>query len=247
MDIFCDDDFSFLNNSQIQTIKERLKKEYDALEDEYGSLNLITLNYDRLEKDTRFTGTFPYPKEFFVALRKLQSLGAPQDKNSLFFIEEVEPFVTLAMVVGYYSMFDRDSRNNLRLANFPKCKIDDAAPFLKGVELDKKKKNTQFVLIAQWKTYGSQVHQIESRRALYVLGLYDGIERWVFDILKDKRKKNEKCDEGLRGEDIQEFVQGTGERRRILREEAGRIGIVSGESICPGTQESSNMEYRLSS
>ena len=66
-----------------------------------------------------------------------------------------------------------------------------------------------------------------------MLGLYDGIERWVFDILKDKRKKNEKCDEGLRGEDIQEFVQGTGERRRILREEAGRIGIVSGESICP--------------
>ena len=163
VDIFCDDDFSFLNNSQIQTIKERLKKEYDALEDEYGSLNLITLNYDRLEKDTRFTGTFPYPKEFFVALRKLQSLGAPQDKNSLFFIEEVEPFVTLAMVVGYYSMFDRDSRNNLRLANFPKCKIDDAAPFLKGVELDKKKKICARIDRAM-EDVSKQFRQIESRQ-----------------------------------------------------------------------------------
>jgi|RhiMetdeSRZDD1v2_1073273.scaffolds.fasta_scaffold41244_2 pimeloyl-ACP methyl ester carboxylesterase len=232
VDIFCDDDFSFLSDSQTQTVKEKLKKEYDALEDEYGSLNLITLNYDRLKQDSRFTEEFPYPKEFFVALRKLQSVGAPQDKNSLFYVEEVEPLVTLAMVVGYYSMFDRDSRNNLRLANFPKCKMDDAAPFLKDVELEKKKKICARIDRAM-KDVSKQFRQIESLRGLYVLGIYDGISRWPFEVLEGKQKKNERCNEGLRGKDIEEFVKGNGERRKMLREEAGRIGIVREEPICP--------------
>ena len=230
--VYCNDDFSFLEDTHIETIKSALKIIYGKLEQEYGSLNFLTLNYGKLKKDKTFKNRFPFPDVLFVALRQLQLLGAPQ-QDSNFYDNEIGDLVRLGMVVGYYSMFTDAKLHDLQRRNFPQCEIN--APFLEGLpSAESKTKLCQRINRAIQDTKSRSADQIESLRDLYVLGVYDGIHRWLFRILKDKIKNTKECPEGgLTGKDLAEFSKGTEPVHKMLREESKRIGIVPEDPICP--------------
>lgn len=232
--IFPTHNFCFLRDAaRMKKIRVRLNTVYNRLEEEYGSVGFVTQNYSELKGDPDFTKAFPYPQAFFIALRQLQLLGAPQEQDSLLFEEQINDLVNAAMVAGYYAMFDQDTLTNLQNAHFPGCEI--SVPFFKGVEgtpacASGYCKNR---IDAAENQLVNRLHTTESARDLYVLGVYDGINRWIFRTLKEKVKDNGKCKKGLKGEDIEEFAKGTGDSYKFLREQAGRIGIVPNEDICP--------------
>ena len=77
-------------DSTIERITAQLENVYEKLETEYGNLSIVTENYEDLKDDGKFREDFPYPKEFFAALRQIQSSGAPQDENALLFGDLVQ-------------------------------------------------------------------------------------------------------------------------------------------------------------
>jgi pimeloyl-ACP methyl ester carboxylesterase len=77
-------DFCFLSSrpGQIEIIKERLTDIMERLENEYGSLAMVSEHYKELI-DTNFATSYPFPKGFFSALQVLESYGAKEynDEN----------------------------------------------------------------------------------------------------------------------------------------------------------------------
>lgn len=238
------DNFCFLRNQSsgesheqpISMIRSRLEAIYTSLENQYGALGFVTEQYDDLQ-DTGFRDEFPYPEEFFVALRRLQSFGAPQDGNSLVFGENVRSkLVNPAMILGYYAMFDREELLALRNQGF-KFKAD--APFFSGITDDRC--TTENVYVERVKQAINEVRkdlgQTESQRALYVFGLHDGMHPWLPKILNENADPNKQCVSDV---DLQGFVQLTSEKHKVLRQQARKIGIIPGGQGClwdPGKKD----------
>src|SRR5262249_3788032 len=104
---FPTDNFCFLNPGSFKALRDNVERIYDNLEAAYGSVNTVTQNLDELMSDANFQKTFPYPKEFFIALRQLQILGMPSEEEEyIFFEEQINSLVNASIVVGYYSMLD---------------------------------------------------------------------------------------------------------------------------------------------
>ena len=226
--VLCNDDFSFLDSTRIQNIKAKLKDVYSQIEKHYGSVNFLTLNFDKVRKEKDFRNRFPYPEAFFVALTQVQRLGSPELEGNVY-AEEIGHFVRVAMVLGYYSMFDLSKAEDRRDSSRMECTVN--APFLQNVtSLDDKKKLCDRIALAIRDT--KSVSGIESRRALYVLGLYDGIFRWVFTLLDTKLETSASCPNGfIRAQHLAEFLAGTS--RKMLRDEFLRVGISDpNEEIC---------------
>jgi hypothetical protein len=222
--------FCFLEDHQITTIRENVSKVYEELENKYGSIGVVTEQYEDLRKDKEFTKMFPYPQAFFIALRQLQRMEAPQE-GSLFFAESVTSLVNAAMVIGYYALFDRDTLIGMQKQRFPVCNLD--SPFLAGIDRTSTCSGefcTRRIDGAQ-RQLESQSDGTESLRALYVSGAFDGIHRWMFRILDEYGKSGESgC---LTGETIQRFAQDTNPRYRILRKQARKIGLTPEDRLCP--------------
>jgi pimeloyl-ACP methyl ester carboxylesterase len=231
--VFPSHNFCFLRDpARMKAIRDRLEQVYDQLEWDFGSIGFVTENYAELKTNSEFTTKFPYPQEFFLALRELQQRGAPQGTDSLLFGENVNALVGPAFSVGYWSMFDRAQLLIRQQSNFPACVIGD--PFFQEVQgaLQCAGATTGFCFrVDSYERHHDELVEIprtESLRGLYVLGVYGGMNRWVFRILKDKI-----IDDCLTGADIDEFAQGTDSSYRKLREQSKKIGIVATEKICP--------------
>src|SRR5262249_22984374 len=110
-------DFCFLSSGQIKIIKTRVADIMKSLEDEYGSLRMVSEHYQELIR-TGFAESYPFPKGFFSALTVLESHGPPKDvakflkglppeqqKEREKFIEEVfnKKTFAAAFVLGYFT------------------------------------------------------------------------------------------------------------------------------------------------
>ncbi len=223
------DNFCFLTPIPANII-EKIQKEYDGLVDEYGAIGIVTANYEDLKNDNGFKDRFPYPKEFFVALRQLQLLGAPEKEGSPLTSDSLRNMVDAAMILGYYAAFSREEILRLRDNDFPDCRSN--APFLDGAPLRTCERNA---------TYCKRVDQpidkfreqeaTEFLRALYVFGLADGMDHWLPRMLREDgiSVRDESCPTG---EELLRFVQGSGDRHKFLRKEAKKIGILSSDPYC---------------
>ena len=226
--------FCFLKPESIETIRNKLDPIYDKLEAAYGSVNIVTQNLDELMRDATFQKDFPYPGEFFRALRQLQLWGMPSEKeDSIFFEEQIHSLFSAAIVVGYYVMLDENQLRGLQKANFSACHID--SPFFKDVgnapvcKGDNGYCKRLDQLPDELKPESPESVSL-SLRVFYVFGVYDGIYRWSFRIMDNKVNKDTAC---LKGEDIEDFAWGGEEQYKILRKLTRKIGNVSDEEVCP--------------
>jgi hypothetical protein len=70
--------FCFIPSTQIEIITTRLTDIMKNLEDEYGSLRMVSEHYQELI-GTSFAETYPFPRDFFSALTVLENYGPPKD------------------------------------------------------------------------------------------------------------------------------------------------------------------------
>ena len=193
------DNFCFLRGSstpetdnRISTITKKLDDIYKRLEQEYAALGFVTENYDDLKNDAGFANSFPYPEEFFTALRQLQSRGAPQNKNSLLFGDLVRKQIDSAIVAGYYASLSDDEAKNMQARHFPKSQPTD--PFLRFAMHRRCIENKIYSKrLDEARNNLSRVPETESERALYVFGLHDGMQPGVFSIINGGMASDEKC------------------------------------------------------
>jgi pimeloyl-ACP methyl ester carboxylesterase len=236
------DNFCFLDASSapsenlISKIKSKVSDVYEKVEEEYGALGFLTENWKRLhtEADYRelkneFQRRFPYPQEFFLALKQLQGLDSPDDRKGFFVAEDIIHMVDAASILGYYATMDEETLRELAENDFPCC--SEEAKFFEAVTCNsdnpfiKRVKRAKDRLLDQHKDGG------ESRRALYVFGVSDGMHSWLPGVLKKSgiQPEREDCPTG---EELKRFILGNDEKYKLLRKETAKIGIVPEDPYC---------------
>lgn len=212
--------------SRIKTIRDSLKEIYKNLEEEYGVLGFLTENYDSEQKNSRYKSLFGYPKEFVFALRQLQNIGVPE-KDSLKFVSQIDDWVDVALVLGYYAMSKKD-----QLCAIGKdCMANN--PFLKFVTNDNcKRKN---IYLNRIKTAKENILEnttvTESQRALYVYSINDGMHRWLFNLVNGEAPSGA-ADVCLNADEPRRFMQKTGPEHGLLRNIIKKIGFDNANEPC---------------
>jgi pimeloyl-ACP methyl ester carboxylesterase len=223
------DNFCFLDPGSFKAVRDNVERIYDKLEAFYGSINIVTQNLEDLTSDASFKKSFPYPKEFFIALRQLQLLGMPsEDEESIFFEEQINSLVNASLVVGYYSMLEERQLVSLDGKDSQTCQI--STPFFESIK--------DSPVCAGDKGYCTRLNDAKvqlqpekkvSARALYVYGVYDGIFEWIFRIL-NRKLDSRGC---IKGQDVEYFAEESEEEYGVLRKLAKKIGNVLDEDVCP--------------
>ncbi len=204
------DNFCFLTDKLIDDIVGRLRKVVATIDQEFGSADLIVDNFQTLKKDKEFQSRFSrFPIEFFAAARYLQMAGAPEE-DGLVFVADSRSRVNAALILAH----------DLMEINAGSCNVKD--PIFSGASgechyCDRLK--------AAREKQREQLGGRESERGSYVFGVYDGVTRWLPVMMG-----TEGC---FTGKEIGDFAQRTGAGKEFGRDQAKKIGVVSGEKICP--------------
>jgi len=209
-------DLSFVTDQHIREIKSKLNQVLEELDRTYASMSFAMENYAELKTQDPNFKSFPYPEEFFKSLRILQFYGRPE-KNLKFPGAEQRRFNAALLIAHYLSL--------------PKHKLN--APSDRGVTL---RRSTSIGTLspdrrrAYEKMFNAARHnilrdpQLKSQRAYYVFGVYDGISRWILDVMARQIRK----DGFFRSQDIASCVTGPAAQDLVKK-----IGIVLGEPIYP--------------
>ena len=214
------DNLCFVDDARISDIASDVERILTDLEPDYGSVDFVKDHFDRLQRDPNFPASLKkYPLEFFAALRTVQMLGAPDD-NALVFTQDTKSMVDMALIIGYY--LAPQISPTLQLPCDPNGRFLTGAAARPAIKERYCKR-----LIAAKKNLVELGNGLESERAKYVFGAYDGVTRWVFKAL------NKDC---FTGQDLMKFAtaaMGPNDRKRPLREMAKKIGIdLSGTTVC---------------
>jgi len=204
------DNFCFLTDKLIDDIVGRLRKIVATIDPDFGSADFIVDNFKALKKNREFQSRFDrFPIEFFGAIRYLQMSGAPE-KDGLVFVADSRNRVNAALIIAY----------DLMATNAGGCSLKD--PIFSGASAE-----CQYCdrLKAAREKQREQIGGRESERGNYVFGVYDGVTRWL-PVMMGK----EGC---FTGKDIDDFAKRSGAGKEFGRDQAKKIGIVSGEKICP--------------
>jgi pimeloyl-ACP methyl ester carboxylesterase len=205
-------------SEHVPYIKRTVENIIDRIADDYGSVDFVVDNFDTLKNDQDFNagGRFPYPKEFFAALRSLEMSGAPVGDNPLVFSGESKLLISAALLIANHLVATGPimpgtpcEMNGAVSDSGDRSCVNTMCRRLKGVTAE---------------SFGSG--GLESRRANYVFGVYDGVARWIFKMLKK---------ECFTGDDLRNFADGESspsDHKKFLRAQARRIGIVSDETVC---------------
>jgi pimeloyl-ACP methyl ester carboxylesterase len=224
------DNFCFLRGAssaetenRIAAVTAQLDGIYKRLQQIYGALGFVTENFDDLRNDNAFSKSFPYPKEFFLALKDLQSRGAPEDENALLFGDIVRAQVDAAMVAGYYSSLSLVQAQEMQQNDFPRAEPTD--PFINFAEhprcvasqlyakrLDEARSNLR-----------GRDRDTESERALYVFGLHDGTQPGVVSIVNRVPVAGSVC---VTSNQLNQFQSSTDDATRQLRKIISKIGMI---------------------
>jgi len=213
-------DFSFVTDQHIREIKAKLDQTLEKLDRTFGSMSFVMENYADLKKRDPNFKSFPYPEEFFKALRILQFYGRPA--NNLKFPRAEQGRFNAALLVAHYLTLPK---KQLNARGDRKATLGRTPSIIKGLSPDsrgayEKRLNEAQEAILNPRQSKSQ----KSRRAYYIFGVYDGISRWILDVM-DRQIEN---DGFFRSEDIQRFVKGP-----VAQDLAKKIGVVPGEPIYP--------------
>ena len=211
-------ELSFVTDQHIREIKSALNQTLEELDRIFGSMSFVMENYADLKERDPNLKLFPYPEEFFKALRILQFFGRP-GKNLKFRPATEQAHFNAALLVAHYLTLPKQQLNAKgdRRVIFGKTPdiIKGLSPDLR-VAYEKRLKDAQDGI--------SRDPKVKSRRAYYIFGVYDGISRWILDVM-DRQIEN---DGFFRSEDIQRFAKGP-----VAQDLAKKIGVVPGEPIYP--------------
>ena len=199
------DDFGFLTSPMINAIIYKLETTLKTLEEEYGSINFVTENYDDLLLGYPLVD---YPPEFFKALKYLSFHGRPV-KGLKF--DDPSRQIEAGMVIANELMSRDPSTPGKRLSPL----------FLSHLNQGRIDAFNDKLIKAQQSI--AEDTSPKSQRAYWVFGVYDGISRWILEFMKDKVDR----DGFFRSEDIASSLTGAS---RFFAE---KIGMVPGEPIYP--------------
>ena len=203
------DDFGFLTSSMINAIIYKLETTLKKLEEEYGSINFVTENYDDLLLGYPLVD---YPPEFFKALIYLSFHGRPV-KGLKF--DDPSRQIDAGMVIANELMSGDSNTPGKRTQK-------SLSPlFLSHLNQDRIDAFNDKLIRAQQSI--AEDTSPKSERAYWVFGVYDGISRWILEFMKDKVDR----DGFFRTEDIALSLTGAS---RFFAE---KIGMVPGEPIYP--------------
>jgi pimeloyl-ACP methyl ester carboxylesterase len=230
-------------------IKKTFSELLNSVEMEYGSVNLVSSFYDQFRSDRHFWEKHPYPKEFFRAIRELQDYGAGEQAGLQLDSTSRSRKVGTAMYLAYYLSLPtdalRDEKHPLYPGmgdSIPRCdKVD--APFFNGLPIFDTRNILKRNYCTRIQTAWLDLHRErplsfnQSARARTVFSVYDGLARWIFEIMKNERRTDrEGC---FAGKDIQDIARGDAQLQAVvlnsavIKEQAWRLGTKAGDRICP--------------
>jgi pimeloyl-ACP methyl ester carboxylesterase len=226
------DNFCFLRDERIAEIRANLSDDLSKLEVQYGSPAFVINNFEELQKDNEFKGNYPYAQDFFIALRSLEIFGGTEAPPRRFDDNIRRRQVSAAFYLAYYLTLSktilRDESHPLNPRHPGSMGCNPAAPLLKdlpmgwrgifcsrirGADLDLSNRGPESVSI----------------RSREVLGVFDGLSRWVFGILKDQHRLDGNC---FKGKDIADIASGEVRTPKVVQARAKQLGTVANEKIC---------------
>jgi len=226
------DNLCFVSDSRVGDITRELRRILTDLEPDYGSVDFVKDHFDSLQKDRNFPASLKkYPRELYEAIRRVQMIGAPE-RDGLVFTQDTKNMVDLAMIIGYY--LTPGVSGNLQALCDSGGKFLTGAAAIPGIK-------TEYCdrLIKAKAQLLAPNDGLESERARYVFGAYDGAARWLSRLL------NKDC---FTGEDLRKFANaalGPTDRKKLARNTAKKIGIdTSGDLFCgwdPGGSNAHNV------
>lgn len=230
------ENFCFLKETDLTDIKNRLESFLSDIEREYGSTVSVGRFYDKLIKDGSFKARYPYPAEFFRALRWLEWYGASEDAEFRSLREVKTKKMHAAFFLGYYLKLDvLPPPTNDKGERVPfSCNPD--SPFLKLISdrLTIIRRFCQRIRGAE-KALDSEARNDDSLRASSVFGVFDGIARWIFRLMEEERRTDP--DNCFKVQDLRDIAAGNLlAGKKVLQEvvkKIGTIGLSSDEKICP--------------
>jgi hypothetical protein len=83
----------------------QLENAISAIEQRFGSVDFVTDHYDALQKSATANSGCAFPKEFYVAIKRLQFTGAPEKESSPY-LRDFSTQVNAALVIGHYLTLD---------------------------------------------------------------------------------------------------------------------------------------------
>ena len=213
--------FCFMSVDEARPLARKLAGVIDAIGERYGSVDFVTDHYDELQKISAATQRLRFPKEFYVAIKRLQFAGAP-DKGLMPYLSDFTTQINAALVIGHYLTLDESVPAGVTL---PQRSCGQEAPFFASSKCASK-----FCAIIESEKKRSQQQSggLESLRAHDVFGLYDGVGR---SLLRPGmvRLNAEGC---FTGSDLTDFVNGSGGGKELVRAEAKRIGADQTKPAC---------------
>jgi pimeloyl-ACP methyl ester carboxylesterase len=241
--------FCFLGEQELSYIEKELRALLNHLERDYGSVAFVGRFYDKLIKDAEFRNNYPYPAEFFRALRWLEWYGAGEKPGFRFEQSTRKKKMDAAFFIGYYLMtqpkpspIDANGKKSLF-----ECKV--ASPFLRSIDkwpgiqipgfltIDRKVFFCDRLYAAEEALDGEAPNDV-SLRASVVFGLYDGITRWIFRLLEDQDRTKNGCFTGRALQDIRSGVLLPD--KKIIIDITKQLGILASAEVCPWDP----MDYR---
>jgi pimeloyl-ACP methyl ester carboxylesterase len=218
-------DLNFLTN-QTESIGHKLKSILAKLEDRYGSINFVIDNYNDLKEYAEFS-VYRYPEEFFKALRWLQFNGCPQG-NVEFHPDTQRKQIDAALLISYCLILPADHLRafveRLDTPGNPGVAFEETPAPVFMHPLDPDHRGAYIKRLQMALKNIARDEEPRSLRAYWVFGVYDGLSRWVLNIMADEIKKK-----GVFStENIQQSMTVP-----AAQDLANKMGIVSGERIRP--------------
>jgi pimeloyl-ACP methyl ester carboxylesterase len=210
--------FCFLDSTRIENITATLENKLNLIVLKYGSISFVLENHKGLVSgDKQFQKEFPYPEKFFVALRTLDRLGSPKQKNADLEFKARSFQVDAALVVGYYldspTPQDETSKECNPQARFFTTLFSDIAGvycrrFLEAAKID------------------ASVGTHRSLRAANVLGIREGIHRWPVRLMEGPAHGCNKERQFL------EFANDPANSNTTAKKLLSKVGFETTQEIC---------------
>jgi pimeloyl-ACP methyl ester carboxylesterase len=239
------ENFCFLKQTDLTDIKNRLESLLSDIEREYGSTAFVGSFYDKLIKDGSFKERYPYPAEFFRALRWLEWYGAGENKGFEFLREVKAKKMHAAFFLGYYLTLDvlPLPTNDKGERVFFTCNRD--APLLRLVKASDSAHDSDHQdkivsifcrkITSNERALDSEPKTEYSLRASSVFGVFDGIARWIFRLMEEEQRTD--SDNCFKVQDLHDIAAGNLLADKTTAQEVvkkiGIIGLSSDEKICP--------------
>jgi pimeloyl-ACP methyl ester carboxylesterase len=232
------DDLCFVRTEQVAAIKRRLTDTLTQFNKSYGSVGFVLQNHEELlRNDKEFAAAHRFPVAFSRALRVLEQFGAPE-KGLGYSSDIKKKQVDAVLLIGYYLSFESGDLPD------PEVKCNKNAPFwagLRGAVLD------------IWpRAYCKRLNKVKSQtgespnvsvRANEAFGIYDGVSRSVFGMLK-QHKLVDKQTNCFTGKDFLHFATNAqGSNTKVAREAAKKIGVGVDDRFCPWNPTTSENKH----